>query len=146
MIDGTNIIAGTLLSFGAFFCIAAVIGVLRFPDLYTRLHAVTKGVTAGALFLLSGVAVLDGLGTSTIRLLLIGLFFLATNPVASHAIARAARRQEVCRPQVIVDDYEAYLETVREETPTHDYPPDEWPDEVEREVAAGGERDGGDRN
>ncbi len=120
------IVAGLCLFGGTFFCVTAVIGVLRFPDLYTRLHAATKGVTAGSLLLLSGVAVLEGLGPVVAKIFLIGLFFIATNPIATHAIARAACRERVCIPQAVVDDYREFLDKIKSEQAGSDYPSDRW--------------------
>ncbi len=110
-----HVLAGLALLGGTFFCVSAVIGVLRFPDLYTRLHATTKGVTAGSLLLLAGVAILEADFFVVGKLFIIGLFFLVTNPIATHAIARAACREQLCEPQVIVDEYQEYLDRLREE-------------------------------
>lgn len=126
MMDTTSILAGISLFGGMFFCVTAVVGVLRFPDLYTRLHAATKGVTAGSILLLLGVAILEGFGPIVGKLFLIGMFFIVTNPIATHAIARAACRKDVCTPQVVVDDYEEFLERLRHQSRDMEYPSDHW--------------------
>ncbi len=94
-----------LIAVGTLFCLSAVVGVLRFPDVFTRLHAGTKCLTAGALLVLMGVAVLEASWPMSGRVLLIALFFLATNPIAAHAVARAAYRRGASRRFLTVDEY-----------------------------------------
>lgn len=81
-----------LLAAGLFFSGVAALGVLRLPDFYGRLHAVSKAETLGVLCTVSGVALWQGLDLTMAKLLLVALFFFMTNPTASHAIARAALR------------------------------------------------------
>jgi multicomponent Na+:H+ antiporter subunit G len=87
------IIGAFMLIFGTFFFIVGVIGILRLPDVYTRLHASGKVATLGLFALLVG----GGLITPEFmpRLLLVGLFYLLTAPVASHVIALANRSDKV---------------------------------------------------
>lgn len=83
-------IAGTLLLVGASFCLLASIGLLRMPDVYTRMQAATKAGTLGVACIILGVAAHFGsLGTAAESLLIVAFLFL-TAPVASHLIARAA--------------------------------------------------------
>lgn len=95
-----------LIAVGTVFCLSAVVGVLRFPDVYTRLHAGTKCLTAGALLILIGVALIEASWPMSGRVLLIALFFLATNPIAAHAVARAAYRRGASRRFLTVDEYQ----------------------------------------
>jgi multicomponent Na+:H+ antiporter subunit G len=75
---------------GAAFALLAAIGVLRLPDVFTRMQASTKASTLGLWLLLVGAALaLDDFG-SLIRLASIGAFVLITTPVAAHVIARAS--------------------------------------------------------
>lgn len=85
-------LAVLLLAAGAFFIAAGVVGVLRLPDFYTRLHAVGKCETAGLALSLLGLAVLARDPEVTIKLILVMLFVGLANPTATHALARAARR------------------------------------------------------
>lgn len=85
----TDIIASILMVGGAFFMIVATIGALRLPDLYTRMHAISKAGPAGAGLLLAGVAVHFGHLSFTTRAVAVILFILLTAPVASHLIGRA---------------------------------------------------------
>ncbi len=93
-----------LIALGTVFCLSAAVGVVRFPDVYTRLHAGTKCLTAGALLVLAGVAVLEGSWSISGRVLLVALFFLATNPIAAHAVARASYRQSDSHPTIRLDE------------------------------------------
>lgn len=84
-----------LLLGGTFFFLAGSAGLLRFPDLYTRLHAVTKADNLGLGLLVLGLVLQAENGWSALKLLLIwgiGVFASATS---SHAIARAAIRKGV---------------------------------------------------
>ena len=68
------------------------VGLLRLPDVYTRAHAVGKSETLGALLVLAGLAIYNGLAVSTIKILVILVFIVIANPTAIHAILRAALR------------------------------------------------------
>ena len=75
---------------GAFFMVVGGIGVLRLPDVYTRMHAAGMTDTLGAGLILTGLMFQGGLSLVTVRLLLILFFLWFTSPVATHALARAA--------------------------------------------------------
>lgn len=104
MLAMPGMLASGIIVLGTMFCLSATVGVIRFPDVYTRLHAGTKCLTAGALLILAGVAILEGSWPMSGRVLLIALFFLATNPVAGHAVARAAYRQSDSHPFITIDE------------------------------------------
>lgn len=84
-----NLIVVGFLVAGAFFFITATLGLLRFPDLFTRLHATGKGDTLGASLILIGLVIHAGLTPETVKILIMLLFILLTSPVAVHAISRA---------------------------------------------------------
>ncbi len=86
------VIAIILIAAGVFFLTVSVLGLLRFPDFYARTHAVGKSETLGAILVLGGLAVYNGLELSTVKILFILLFALIANPTATHAVARAALR------------------------------------------------------
>ena len=98
---------------GLAFNFLAAVGLLRFPDVYTRLHAGTKCATFGTIFL-SLAVILFGLwkyydGDTAMASLSVHAFValvavLLTNPTGAHAIARAAHRSGVMPLQAIVDD------------------------------------------
>ncbi len=83
------------VSSGTFFLLMGAIGLLRFPDFYTRMHAAGKCDTLGSLLVLTGLAVYAGLSLTSVKILIIALFIFATSPTATHAIARAAFRHNV---------------------------------------------------
>ena len=84
-----------LVSLGVFFLLAGAIGLIRFPDFYTRMHAAGKCDTLGSLLLLAGLALDQGLGLVSVKLIIIAIFIFVTGPTATHAIARAAKRNQV---------------------------------------------------
>ena len=81
---------------GFFFSFVAGIGVVRFPDFYTRMHATGKGDTLGVALSVIGLifylAIDGGFTLTSIKLLFISLFILLANPIGTHAICRAAYR------------------------------------------------------
>lgn len=83
-------IAGVLLIIGAFFTLVAAVGVVRFPDLYTRMHAASKTGTVGSGVMLLAIAVHSGEFDVITRALAGVVFFLLTAPLSAHLLARAA--------------------------------------------------------
>jgi multicomponent Na+:H+ antiporter subunit G len=83
-------IAYLFIFLGLVFIFFGTLGIIRFPDIYTRLQTSSKCDAAGALSLLVGLIVREGLDSLSLRILIILMFLLLTNPVASHAIARSA--------------------------------------------------------
>ncbi len=79
---------------GLFFFLAGSIGLLRFPDLYSRLHALTKADNLGLGLLIAGLAIHAQDLFTALKLLLIWLAVLAASATSAHLIARHARRQE----------------------------------------------------
>ena len=75
---------------GIFFMFFGVLGILIFPDVYTRLHPAGKAGTAGVISIFIGLILYSGLTLISLRIGLIALFILLTSPVATHAIARGA--------------------------------------------------------
>lgn len=76
---------------GALFVVIGTLGVLRFPDVYSRMHAAGITDTMGAGSLLIGLMIQAGFGLVTVKLLFILLFLIFTSPVSTHAVARAAK-------------------------------------------------------
>ncbi len=76
---------------GGLFLIAGAIGILRFPDFYSRLHALGVCDTMGAGLILLGLMFQGGLTLVTVKLMLILYFVIFTGPTAIHALAAAAR-------------------------------------------------------
>lgn len=102
-----DIASGTLLILGAGFAFVAAVGVVRFPDVLTRMHAATKPQTLGLLLILAGLALrLDSISDLTL-ILVVALFQLLTAPVSAHMVGRAAfRTGQVERGELTVDESE----------------------------------------
>ena len=75
---------------GSAFLIVGAIGTLRFPDFWSRLHALSVTDSAGMMLLMIGMILQGGFTLVTAKLLLIGLFLFVTGPTAGHALANAA--------------------------------------------------------
>ena len=75
---------------GLFFMIVGTVGVLRMPDVFTRLHAAGMTDTMGAGFLILAMCLQAGIGLVLVRLILVYAFLTFTSPIATHALARAA--------------------------------------------------------
>lgn len=103
-----------LMGTGVLFSLASAIGIIRFPDVYTRLHAGTKALTGGALFILLGAALQAGSWQSAAKMILIAGFLLATNPISTHAIARACYRHGIRPANAHVDQYGESLQKEEE--------------------------------
>ena len=89
-IEIRTIIAGLFLALGCFLFIVASVGVIRFPDFYTRMHAAGKTDTLGQTFILVGLIIYAGASLVSIKLLIImGLIYII-NPTAAHFLAKAA--------------------------------------------------------
>ena len=89
----TNDICAIILIIGGLFSfLTSTVGLLRFPDLYTRMHATGKGDTLAVLLITVGAIVHHGLNLNSAKLSLIALFIFIANPTATHAIGRAAFR------------------------------------------------------
>jgi multicomponent Na+:H+ antiporter subunit G len=86
----TEVIAGVLLLVGSAFVLISAIGVVRFPDVYMRMHAATKAGTLGAGIVLAGAAVLFGALGVSVKALVVFVFLLLTAPVAAHVLGRAS--------------------------------------------------------
>ena len=80
---------------GLFFILVGGIGLIRLPDVYTRLHAAGMTDTMGAGLVLIVLSFQAGLTLITVRLLMIWAFLLFTSPIGTHALARAALHGKV---------------------------------------------------
>lgn len=104
------IVIAILMILGLFFCAVGVIGVLRMPDAYMRMQASTCIATLGTICIgLAGIvyAVWQGMGAGmVVKIVLFILFVVITNPVAGHALAKAAHKMNV-KPakRFVMDDY-----------------------------------------
>ena len=86
----TNGLSWFCLISGGLFCIVGGIGMLRMPDLYTRLHASSVIESVGAGLILLGLMLQAGLSLITLKLLMLVVLLFIASPTATHAIARVA--------------------------------------------------------
>ncbi len=85
-----EIMSAICLLIGSFFCISGGVGILRFPDFYTRMHAVGVSDTLGAGMILIGLMLQSQDILVIAKLVMILLLMLLINPAASHVLAKAA--------------------------------------------------------
>jgi multicomponent Na+:H+ antiporter subunit G len=100
-----EVLAAVLLLSGVALTVVAGVGLVRFPDVFSRMHAATKPATLGLLLVVLGAClVLDDPGDRA-KLLLVAAFQFVTAPVAAHMVGRAAYRARVgAVDELVVDD------------------------------------------
>ena len=100
-----DVAAVACLLAGAFLCLTAGVGLVRFPDVLSRMHAGTKPQVLGVLLIMIGGAIRLQGWSATWMLLLVAAFQLLTAPVSAHMISRVAyRRRHVRRDLLLVDE------------------------------------------
>lgn len=87
-----DVVASVLLVAGSLMSLTAAIGLVRFPDVLTRMHAATKPQSVGLLLILAGIAVHFHTAPVIAMVSLVAVFQLVTAPVAAHMVARNAYR------------------------------------------------------
>ena len=85
-----DIASWTCFLFGGVAVLAGALGLVRFPDFYTRLHAAGVTDTGGAELILLGMLLQAPTWIVAVKLIFIGVFLFFTSPVATHAVAHAA--------------------------------------------------------
>ena len=105
-----EIIGSVLVAIGLIFDFLGCLGLIRFPDVYSRLQASAKCVTLGTCGILFGLFVIKGFTATGIKALLCLTFIILTAPVSAHALARGAYKSGV-KPcdQTVVDQYSESL-------------------------------------
>ncbi|GGF09702.1 monovalent cation/H(+) antiporter subunit G [Williamsia phyllosphaerae] len=99
----SDIIVAVLVLSGSVLALTASIGVLRFPDTMTRMHAATKPQTFGLLLILVGAMIRLSGSVDFGMLVLSGLFALITAPVVAHRIGRLAYQEQRARDDLMRD-------------------------------------------
>ncbi len=101
-----NVLSDIVLLIGLFFVFLGMLGLLRLPDAYNRLHATSKIATLGAFGVMLSIVLRTGFTPLGVKAIAVGLFLLLTAPIAAHMITRAAHRHGVglCKESV-VDEY-----------------------------------------
>ncbi|MDY0340124.1 MAG: monovalent cation/H(+) antiporter subunit G [Coriobacteriia bacterium] len=85
-----DIVSGVLFVGSAFFFFAGSVGLVRFPDVYTRLHALTKSDNLGLGLLIAGLALQADSWMRVVKLILIWMFVIFASATACHLVANAA--------------------------------------------------------
>jgi len=99
-----DVVGGLLILGGSVFAAIAGFGLLRFSDLFVRMHIATKPPTLGLLLVAVGAMLrIDGAGAFASLLLIVALQFL-TAPVSAHLVGRAAHRKGEWDREAVVDD------------------------------------------
>ena len=93
MMELQNIISILFVTIGIIFMLVGSIGIVRLPDFYSRTHSVSKSDTLGIIFVILGLVIYEGVTQSSLKLLLVVLFIALSNPVGTHALARAALKK-----------------------------------------------------
>lgn len=86
-----DIISSALLILGAFFSLSGAIGLFKFPDFFTRVHAASVTDSIATILIILGLMLQTDFDLITVKLLFILILMLLTSPTASHALAKSAR-------------------------------------------------------
>lgn len=98
-----DILSWIFLVAGGAFCIIGMIGLIRLPDMFTRIHGVSVTDTLGSGFIITGLILQSGFTLVTAKLIIIVGLILLTSPVATHALAQAALHAGI-RPKLAHDE------------------------------------------
>jgi multicomponent Na+:H+ antiporter subunit G len=85
-----DVISTIFLAAGSLIMITGTVGLLKFPDFYTRMHATGKCDTLGQILIIMGCMIYEGFTFITIKLLLVSAFYLLAGPASTHALMKAA--------------------------------------------------------
>ncbi|MFA6078567.1 MAG: monovalent cation/H(+) antiporter subunit G [Candidatus Omnitrophota bacterium] len=109
-----EIIGAGLIGIGLLFDFFGCIGLIRFPDVYTRLQASAKCITLGTCGMLLGVVFFKGFSATGIKALLCMGFIILTAPISAHALARSAYRSGI-KPfsGTVVDEYHKDMKNIK---------------------------------
>jgi multicomponent Na+:H+ antiporter subunit G len=108
MASPIEVLSWVLILAGSVFVIIGGIGLLRLPDFYTRIHAAGITDTLGTWLILIGLMLHEGFSLGTAKLAMLLFFLLATGPLATHALAKAAyiRGLDPLQGRELVDRHE----------------------------------------
>jgi multicomponent Na+:H+ antiporter subunit G len=88
----TSLVGASLIALGVAFDVVGCLGLVRLPDVYSRMQAATKCVALGTLLIVAGAVVTAGTPSALAKGALCLIFLVLTSPTGSHALARAAHR------------------------------------------------------
>ena len=86
-----EIISSVLLALGAFFSLTGAVGLFKFPDFFTRVHAASVTDSIATILIVLGLILRTEFDLVAVKLLFILIFMLLTSPTATHALAKSAR-------------------------------------------------------
>lgn len=89
----TDLLTGLFFSLGSLSIIIGACGLIKLPDVFSRIHAAGMIDTGGTAFFVLGMIMQSGWSLITVKLLLIGIFIFFTSPVTSHVTANLAREK-----------------------------------------------------
>ena len=85
-----ELLAFLLIGAGLVFLVGSMIGMLRLPDFYSRVHASGNSETLGTMLVFLGLAVYSGFSITSAKIIIIFLFVFVGNPIGSHILTKAA--------------------------------------------------------
>ena len=97
-----DVVSWLLMALGAFFTLVGAFGLVRMPELFTRMHAASVTDTLGAGFLILAMILQAGFSLVTLKLIFILVLFFFTGPVVTHALAQAALHEGT--PPLLTED------------------------------------------
>jgi len=119
-VNAAEIVVAVLILLSAFLSMAAGIGIIRFPDVLTRLHAATKPQVVGLAAVLVAILVQVPTWGVLTTIVLVMTFQLLTQPMTAHMLGRSAYRTDhVRRDLLIEDDLGRDIEEHDQEEPAH---------------------------
>jgi multicomponent Na+:H+ antiporter subunit G len=103
-VSALDVVAGTLVLSGSALAFTAAIGVVRFPDTLSRMHAATKPQVLGLLLVLAGAAIRLRGNVDVGMVILTGLFTVITAPVVANRVGQLAYREQNIRDDLMTTD------------------------------------------
>jgi multicomponent Na+:H+ antiporter subunit G len=88
-------VSALLLIFGSLFMLVAAIGVVKLPDVYMRMHAITKAASLGAILMLTAVFIWHPQWIVGVEALMVILFVIFTAPIGTHMLAKVSHKMDV---------------------------------------------------
>ena len=89
------VLSGLSIAVGVIALLIGSLGLIKLPDVYSRIHAVGMIDTAGASFIILGMIIHQGINLVSFKLALIGVFLFFTSPIATHAVAQVAHKMGI---------------------------------------------------
>lgn len=86
-----DIVSSILLIAGVFFGLSGAVGIFKFPDFFTRIHAASITDSLATILIIGGLLLQTSFDLNTAKLMFILMFLMITSPTASHALAKSAR-------------------------------------------------------